>query len=220
MISRFEALRDPPRLGLSRFFSVPGATESAAERTWQAPDGRQIRTIPANTKLKWNTNAEHRFLRDHILERDGHTCMTCGMIATPTTWQKKIVIDHAISIANGGSNHPLNLQLLCISCNSSKAGLIDAKRLTPYDCAPHIRIGKLNNRPFDDLDWISRAVYFEIARLTDGCSFLNESLISYASNIPRDVVDWAVARLIESGLVRRAEEHWLVIPLYEKEHAQ
>jgi 5-methylcytosine-specific restriction endonuclease McrA len=61
----------------------------------------------------------HRALRDFVLWRD-KKCQRCG--ATDD-----LVADHIVSRRNGGSHHPLNLQALCQSCNSAKAGLVDAK---------------------------------------------------------------------------------------------
>lgn len=46
-------------------------------------------------------------------------CNGCGC-ELQTTGRKKYHIDHIIALANGGSNYPSNLQLLCPSCNTSK----------------------------------------------------------------------------------------------------
>jgi 5-methylcytosine-specific restriction endonuclease McrA len=38
-----------------------------------------------------------------------------------------LVIDHVLSLRNGGTNHPDNLQTLCDCCNAAKSGLVDSK---------------------------------------------------------------------------------------------
>jgi len=81
-------------------------------RTWKVP---QIKG-----RLKCGKSSGHRALREYVIYRDGSRCRTCG--AT-----EDLVADHIVSRRNGGSHHPDNLQCLCQSCNSSKAGLVDAK---------------------------------------------------------------------------------------------
>jgi hypothetical protein len=56
-------------------------------------------------------------LRFDILERDNHTCQACG--ATPQDGAT-LEIDHIKPIAKGGTDDPLNLQVLCRECNSGK----------------------------------------------------------------------------------------------------
>ena len=46
-------------------------------------------------------------------------CNGCGC-KLQTSGRKKYHIDHIVALANGGSNYPSNLQLLCPSCNTSK----------------------------------------------------------------------------------------------------
>lgn len=49
-----------------------------------------------------------------IRERDGYTCMICGMDGNS--------IDHIIPRSAGGTDDDWNLQCLCVSCNSRKGG--------------------------------------------------------------------------------------------------
>lgn len=51
-------------------------------------------------------------LRARILERDRHTCQTCGQPATH--------VDHVVALARGGSDDPSNLRALCQLCNLRK----------------------------------------------------------------------------------------------------
>lgn len=67
-------------------------------------------------------------LRAYITKRDGGCCVICGCGAD-------LVIDHEVSLKNGGSNHPDNLRILCGTCNCRKVGLFDA---TNAANKPHI----------------------------------------------------------------------------------
>lgn len=53
-------------------------------------------------------------VRREVLRRDGPKCAKCGT-------SEKLTIDHIRSLEMHGSNHPDNLQILCLTCNSSKA---------------------------------------------------------------------------------------------------
>lgn len=59
-------------------------------------------------------------LRDFIYQRDGYRCAICLSADF-------LVIDHIVSLKNGGSNHPDNLRTLCATCNTRKTGLFDAR---------------------------------------------------------------------------------------------
>lgn len=51
-----------------------------------------------------------------ILTLQKGKCALCKCKITP----KNKSIDHIIALFNGGSNHPRNLQILCLTCNLSK----------------------------------------------------------------------------------------------------
>lgn len=55
--------------------------------------------------------------RFRIFNRDDHTCRYCG--AQPP--DVKLVIDHIVAVANGGTNDDANLIASCESCNSGKS---------------------------------------------------------------------------------------------------
>jgi hypothetical protein len=61
-------------------------------------------TIPA--KIRWQ-----------VLDRDGRRCVACGASAADGI---TLHIDHIVSLFNGGSNEPSNLQTLCAPCNLGK----------------------------------------------------------------------------------------------------
>lgn len=83
----------------------------------------EVRHVPQiKGRLKCGKVPGHAALREFVLHRDGYKCRHCG-----ATDVLRLVADHVVSRRNGGSHHPDNLQCLCHSCNSRKAGLIDAK---------------------------------------------------------------------------------------------
>lgn len=52
-------------------------------------------------------------VRARIFERDGMKCLHCGAI-------DRLAVDHIIPVCRGGGDEDLNLQTLCIPCNSKK----------------------------------------------------------------------------------------------------
>lgn len=58
------------------------------------------RSVPAQERLR-------------ILRRDRYECQRCAS-------RNDLEIDHIIAVANGGSNEPDNLQVLCHDCNAHK----------------------------------------------------------------------------------------------------
>lgn len=56
-------------------------------------------------------------LRWNILKRDGYRCTVCGASANDGAI---IEVDHIITVADGGSDDPSNLQTLCFDCNRGK----------------------------------------------------------------------------------------------------
>lgn len=106
--------------------------------TWTDHLGRQRKVPTVLGRLKFRIPL-HAALRAFVFRRDGCRCVTCGAapdeipadydgrktVPLPSGWC--LVMDHVRSRRNGGSHHPDNLCTLCDSCNSAKAGLIDAK---------------------------------------------------------------------------------------------
>jgi len=56
-------------------------------------------------------------LKRRMLEEYNGRCAICGELLTVNS----ITLDHKIPLAEGGTNHPLNIQLLCWLCNSGKS---------------------------------------------------------------------------------------------------
>ncbi|CAB4194196.1 HNHc domain containing protein [uncultured Caudovirales phage] len=58
-----------------------------------------------------------------IRERDGYTCMICGMDGNS--------VDHIVPRSAGGGDDDWNLQTLCVSCNSAKGNRFFNTQATP-----------------------------------------------------------------------------------------
>jgi 5-methylcytosine-specific restriction endonuclease McrA len=100
----------------------PGLLAANEPRTWV--DHLNVeRAVPQIARrLKFTRIRIHGALRDFVMHRDAGRCVWCGFAEE---WE--LHIDHIISRRNGGSHHPLNLQVLCCSCNARKSGLVDSK---------------------------------------------------------------------------------------------
>lgn len=64
-----------------------------------------------------------RKLRDTVIKRDG-CCQMCGT-------EERLSVDHIVPRHLGGDDNLSNLQVLCISCNSSKGGRFFDRAKTP-----------------------------------------------------------------------------------------
>lgn len=97
-------------------------------------------TNAGRTRFKFWKIPSHARLRLEIFKRDNFQCVRCGATAlnipsdyngskslqcqkskTGKSQNNILVIDHILSLANGGDNSPENLQTLCDSCNAKKA---------------------------------------------------------------------------------------------------
>ncbi len=59
--------------------------------------------------------ADYTKFKPALIERDGNLCIYCEAIG-------RLVVDHMVPIALGGTDHQDNLGLACKACNSGKAG--------------------------------------------------------------------------------------------------
>ena len=110
------------------------------------------RAVPSPRRLKFKYPA-HAALRVFCYSRDGYKCVECGAKARAIpdgydgrdalqsdrlsrskaarrygwTAYETLILDHIVSLRNGGTNHPDNLQTLCNFCNSSKSALVDSR---------------------------------------------------------------------------------------------
>lgn len=92
----------------------------ANSETWTDHKGRTWKVSQIKGRLKPGKCSGHAALREFVIFRDGGVCKKCKSTVD-------LIADHVVSRRNGGSHHPSNLQCLCHSCNSSKAGLIDRR---------------------------------------------------------------------------------------------
>lgn len=104
---------------------------------------RRVNAAGSYTKQEWES----------LLEKYGNQCLKCHS-------KDKITADHILPLSRGGSNFIINIQPLCLSCNSSKldsyadyrpesdrAGLEELERLGTLFTAKvskRIRLGVLN----------------------------------------------------------------------------
>jgi hypothetical protein len=77
------------------------------------------------------------WLKKAIFYRDKGRCQLCGKDLTgliSPTYPCSIHIDHMIPLSQGGSNDPINFQLTCKQCNTSKGAqlLVKPMKLTPF----------------------------------------------------------------------------------------
>ena len=91
-----------------------------APQFWIDADGTKVPVLKSK-KLRFSKPGAAQLLR-FVVNRDGGKCVICGA-------SDDLVVDHIVSIRNGGSNHPTNLRLLCCSCNARKVGLFDARKV-------------------------------------------------------------------------------------------
>jgi len=74
-------------------------------------DPEHARHCPKRQHRNGSTR-QWRHTRQHILNRDNHTCQVCGNHATE--------VDHIVSLMLGGTDHESNLRALCRPCNNHK----------------------------------------------------------------------------------------------------
>lgn len=91
---------------------------------WIDYSGNEWKVPTIKGRLKPGKCPGHAALREYVIERGGRKCMECGKGESEVFC---LVADHIVSRKNGGTHHPDNMQCLCNSCNSRKAGLIDSK---------------------------------------------------------------------------------------------
>ena len=103
-----------------------------SKKTWTDSGGKVWKASQRLGRLKYTNSPQCQALREFVFKRDNYKCQDCGDEAIdreylPSTVRSHLVLDHITLRRNGGSHHPDNLQALCNSCNSRKAGKVDAK---------------------------------------------------------------------------------------------
>lgn len=106
--------RDPeaPSIGCSRIAEEsPNGENFRCREHWRkawagrSQNNRSVRPLTEDEK-------------EYIRQRDWHVCRQCGEPAKQ--------VDHIIEVADGGTNDPSNLQLLCDSCHGTKTRMSQA----------------------------------------------------------------------------------------------
>lgn len=84
---------------------------------WRCPDGVVRQFIERRSTRKQQAREGMRpSTRWAVLERDGFKCRYCGRAAP----EVELVVDHARSVIDGGTNEESNLVAACFDCNSGK----------------------------------------------------------------------------------------------------
>lgn len=81
---------------------------------------------PLDHKMRvkmWSAAKERRkaipkHVRDFVYERDGYRCVQCGMA-------DRLSLDHIYPWSMGGADTAINLQTLCVPCNSRKSDSVE-----------------------------------------------------------------------------------------------
>jgi len=93
--------------------------ENKAERLPALPSKgqRTMFSSPLPPPPKGNPRSISTGMRAFVMERDGFKCRRCNASAAEGA---RLVVDHVVAVANGGSGDHDNLQTLCWDCNSGK----------------------------------------------------------------------------------------------------
>lgn len=91
---------------------------------WEDTEGGWYFTIGKSYDLWLIDRQNHRrkipnYVRQYVLERDGHACLHCGS-------GLNLTMDHIYPWSLGGNDSPGNLQTLCMPCNRRKGARVGA----------------------------------------------------------------------------------------------
>lgn len=131
-------------------------------------------------------------LRFEILRRDNHQCRYCGAGAPDV----KLVVDHVMPEALGGSSEPANLVAACEPCNSGKTSTMPGAPLVENVTQDAMRWAEA-------MEFAARCKEAELTeRLERNAGFLNEWKDYPAVPLPDD---WeaAIDRLRVAGMTDR-----------------
>lgn len=107
-----------------------GVLREDAPSTWVDKLGNERKT-PLAIKRPPKMYPVYVALEEYVLGRDGYSCCGCGKHRRIDQDHDPdhviLLLDHIISLRNGGSWHPSNLQSLCESCNAAKSTYVDRK---------------------------------------------------------------------------------------------
>lgn len=94
---------------------------------------RKLRELKSTIKTNRGNSLRHRSrgawdtLRRQILERDSGLCVLCRAAGRVEAAHE---VDHRVPVNEGGTDHPDNLQSLCIPCHKTKTAAEARRRST------------------------------------------------------------------------------------------
>lgn len=112
LVERFNAIAKTAQ----EYADTIAAIEKALTASTRLIEARQEELYEYRRYIASRVTADPE-VRKRIFTRDGYKCRACGT-------DKFLSIDHIIPVLENGSNDDLNLQCLCIKCNSSKGATI------------------------------------------------------------------------------------------------
>ena len=94
--------------------------EAALQRNLDDEEKYGPLNLAETIRRRFSPGAREQFdspMRRRLLDESNSRCVVCGMPLTADNLQ----VDHVVPLAEGGSNHSLNLQALCTDCNAGKS---------------------------------------------------------------------------------------------------
>jgi hypothetical protein len=79
-------------------------------------------------RINWSGSPLGRLLRERLAEAQNHRCCLCGttmMSSDPLVplfgdYLRMLTLEHAVPLCDGGADHPDNLVVSCLRCNSTR----------------------------------------------------------------------------------------------------
>ena len=137
-------------------------------------------------------------LRWKILERDNFTCRTCGQKA-PTV---VLAVDHIISVAEGGNDHPDNLRTLCSACNLGRSALSIIIKRHRRECKPWEGRQDIIPQSFRQDQMLGL--------VKEAINGITTKELGMKVNISRGAIDMTLHRLKHKELIIRKNSRWFV----------
>ncbi|HRX00882.1 MAG TPA: HNH endonuclease [Cyclobacteriaceae bacterium] len=102
-----------------------GVMYQAAKLGYITPDEAEAYHLQRK-KRQARKNYVPKKVRTAVLERDGHRCLLCGA-------SEDLMVNHIVSVKNGGTSEADNLQTLCGPCYRNAKGHTDVDFRQPYE---------------------------------------------------------------------------------------
>jgi len=125
-----EEARKEGRQSMQRYRQKDKVAAYAKLVEWRKANPKRYRMISqrasAHTRGK-KLGAKGKFSTTYVrrlLKKQGCKCAICKKPFPPKKTPRRFEIDHIVPFIKGGSNYPINIQLLCPSCNRRKGSKI------------------------------------------------------------------------------------------------